>query len=370
MEIIQINNVSVKIVNRDKFYSCLDKNIVSIDSLELSIDNINWYKNFPSYKELICDISDSLMTPFFEALFLHFGKDKEYLYTEMNEGFNLRFVKRNYFFSNDVCNLDLIQQIFNKNNISEEKLLIHTNNLNLELDWPYKFKHLTSMMITIFNYPSTEYVQKKFEKKFIFLNRNHKPHRKLLYEAFYKLDILDNFYYSINSVKNPFYNISIDLDNGSDIENALGEQKEYLNKSFCNIITESEFFSSDKNTSSYKSIHITEKTMKALNNFQPFILVSGYKSLQKLKEYGFKTFDKWWDESYDIENDDYIRLNKIIELVQYINKLPMERLYEIQNEMKDILIHNANLYHNFSDIEFHYSKTFIEPYCNYKCLCK
>ena len=44
----------------------------------------------------------------------------------------------------------------------------------------------------------------------------------------------------------------------------------------------------------------------------PFVMVNGHGSISKLKELGFKTFDKWWDESYDDEPNETDRLNKIL----------------------------------------------------------
>jgi hypothetical protein len=194
-------------------------------------------------------------------------------------------------------------------------------------------------------------------------------HRCWLYEQFNEINILDNFYYSINAENNPAYPISITLDNDNskNIDIALNENENYLNKSFCNIVTESEFYSNEIHNSAYKTIMITEKTMKAINNFQPFILVSGYKSLAKLKEFGFKTFDKWWDESYDNEEDDSIRLHQILKLVVSLNKLSFNDMNQLQNEMKDILIHNSELYTKFIDTKYNYSVSFASPYNNYNC---
>ena len=43
----------------------------------------------------------------------------------------------------------------------------------------------------------------------------------------------------------------------------------------------------------------------------PIIQFAPYKTLEVMKQYGFKTFDKWWDESYDDEPDDWKRLEMI-----------------------------------------------------------
>jgi hypothetical protein len=366
---MNINKVTLHIDYKTHFENFLKNNIISIHTIGLSYDGGPIYKNFPAHTELIDDIDKSLFTIFFEFLFNRFGKDKEYFYSEDNEGYNLRTVRINHSYNKNICNLDLIQNIFNLHNVPENKLLIQTSNLNAEKDWPYDFKLLKAFPTTIFSYTPKEYTTKIFNKKFIFLNRNHKLHRCWLYEQFNEMNILDNFYYSINAENNPAYPISITLDNDNskNIDIALNENENYLNKSFCNIVTESEFYSNEIHNSAYKTIMITEKTMKAINNFQPFILVSGYKSLAKLKEFGFKTFDKWWDESYDNEEDDSIRLHQILKLVVSLNKLSFNDMNKLQNEMKDILIHNSELYTKFIDTKYNYSVSFASPYNNYNC---
>jgi hypothetical protein len=103
---------------------------------------------------------------------------------------------------------------------------------------------------------------------------------------------------------------------------------------FVNIITETLW-----NT---ESIFFTEKTYKPIYMCQPFILFGNPYSLKKLKEYGFKTFDKWWDESYDEELDLDIRLEKITKVLEEIANWDFDKCYEITNQMKEVFIHNFN----------------------------
>ena len=131
--------------------------------------------------------------------------------------------------------------------------------------------------------------------------------------------------------------------------------------------SESEFYTNDEQSSIYKSIFFTEKTGKSLNMGVPFILVSGSGSLAKLKDLGFKTFDKWWDESYDDCEDDYERLMKIVVIIRRINKTPIEQLRQIYKEMKPVLVHNMKLYDKFTDRKFNREQFFPKPYSDYDC---
>jgi hypothetical protein len=72
----------------------------------------------------------------------------------------------------------------------------------------------------------------------------------------------------------------------------------------------------------------------------PFIIVGNYQSLKFLKSIGYKTFDQWWDESYDEEPNPMKRLKKIEQIILYISTLEKSDLIRIYSEMKPILESN------------------------------
>ena len=108
---------------------------------------------------------------------------------------------------------------------------------------------------------------------------------------------------------------------------------EEIVSSFCFIITESTYQKPFPN--------LSEKTINSIVTNRPFILVSTPNSLRYLKELGFKTFDRWWDESYDQEQDHEKRILKIFDVIDYIDSLPIEDLQVIYDQMKDVLEFNA-----------------------------
>jgi hypothetical protein len=101
---------------------------------------------------------------------------------------------------------------------------------------------------------------------------------------------------------------------------------------FVNIVTETLF--------DVDSIFISEKTYKPIYLCQPFIIFGNPYSLKKLKELGYKTFDKWWDESYDVELDVNNRFKKIICILEEISEWDMDKCFDVKQEMQEILIHN------------------------------
>lgn len=116
---------------------------------------------------------------------------------------------------------------------------------------------------------------------------------------------------------------------------------------FLNIVTETIYHND--------VVFLTEKTYKAIYTCQPFIIVGNALTLKKLKELGFKTFDKWWDESYDDEMDFEKRMYKITKLLEEIASWDFEKCTLIRKEMREILIHNYNQMLDISELKKFYS---------------
>jgi hypothetical protein len=92
----------------------------------------------------------------------------------------------------------------------------------------------------------------------------------------------------------------------------------------------------------YNKLHLTEKTFKPIVSKRPFILVAAPGNLVYLKNYGFQTFDRWIDESYDTETDNQIRLEKIAVEVEKLCNLSPADLKKMHQEMREILEFNFN----------------------------
>ena len=103
---------------------------------------------------------------------------------------------------------------------------------------------------------------------------------------------------------------------------------------FLALVSESVFFQ--------PTATVTEKTFNSMFTLTPFIMIGAPFTLKYLKELGFKTFDSWWDESYDTETNHASRLLKIFKLIDYINSMSEDQLYKIYLEMKDVLNWNRN----------------------------
>jgi hypothetical protein len=91
------------------------------------------------------------------------------------------------------------------------------------------------------------------------------------------------------------------------------------------------------------TVGFTEKEIKPILFKQPFLLHSIDGSLKILRGMGFLTFDKWFDESYDYESNDYARMHKLILETIRLSSIPDHEWDKMLGEMQPILLHNYNI---------------------------
>ena len=98
-------------------------------------------------------------------------------------------------------------------------------------------------------------------------------------------------------------------------------------------------------------IHFTEKVFKPIVLHQPFVVLQAPGSLEYLRSYGFRTFDDWWDESYDAIEDPAERMQAIADIVNAIGNKSLEELETMRIEMASVLEHNfRHFYENIPAI--------------------
>lgn len=109
---------------------------------------------------------------------------------------------------------------------------------------------------------------------------------------------------------------------------------EFLSQAFVYVITET--------VGDYPYPYFTEKTWKAMISSMPFMLIGAQHSLKKLKEFGFQTFESWWDEEYDncLQVADRIKL-VVLEL-EKLCALDYSALEKYKKEMQTIINHNRS----------------------------
>lgn len=123
-------------------------------------------------------------------------------------------------------------------------------------------------------------------------------------------------------------------------------KKEIYLDSYIHIVTETNF----KN-----DIFPTEKIINPMVVLQPFILVGAPGYLKYIKSLGFKTFDGFINESYDLEYNNELRFEKICNEIDRLSKLSLEEIHNWYISIIPILEYNRNF-----AIEFAKKPMFIE----------
>lgn len=113
------------------------------------------------------------------------------------------------------------------------------------------------------------------------------------------------------------------------------DMKESYLDCFCAVVNESVF--------AQPFPDLGEKILNPIFFEMPFILVSAPRSLDYLKKLGFKTFDQWWDEGYDLIEDHQERLKKIYDVIDYVGSLSHDDQTYIKKSMIDVLNHNKTV---------------------------
>jgi hypothetical protein len=111
--------------------------------------------------------------------------------------------------------------------------------------------------------------------------------------------------------------------------------------------------------------HLTEKTFKAIALEMPFVLVAPAGSLAYLREYGFKTFDSVFDESYDLETDDIKRIEQVTQLLKNLDNMTVQQRQKIHKACLPIAEYNYNHFYQggFANILWQELKLMLEGIC-------
>ena len=109
--------------------------------------------------------------------------------------------------------------------------------------------------------------------------------------------------------------------------------------SFVHVVNETVFY--------YDKLHLTEKIFKPIVAMRPFLLVGAPGNLAYLRSYGFRTFDQWWDESYDDCQDADQRCDRITQVIKTLCEMSQQERDCMHQDMRSVLEFNKR--HFFGD---------------------
>lgn len=118
----------------------------------------------------------------------------------------------------------------------------------------------------------------------------------------------------------------------------------FFKKSFVYIVTET--------VAEYPYPYLTEKTWKSFFYKMPFMLVGSKDSLAQLKSFGFKTFEDFWDESYDKLEFASDRIDKIVENLKILSMLDQNQIDNLYKKMLPIVNYNQTHLEKFYQTQF------------------
>jgi len=187
----------------------------------------------------------------------------------------------------------------------------------------------------------------KDHKIYINLNRVAREHRVKLMSKLIDLNLKDcgyntwaNTYDGYEMWRKLYPNIEsvtydiLDVENVSEANPTMEIPVEFCKKSFLYIVTETHTHE--------ETLFLSEKSYKPMRVGLPFIILGNPGTLELLKKLGFKTFDKWIDETYDLSLDLMKRIEIITKEINRFNNMSVEERLNIREEMKYTLQYNYN----------------------------
>jgi hypothetical protein len=238
---------------------------------------------------------------------------------------------------NDICTIYFVDG--NKRNEQLTKVKFYYSYM-----WLYTSAHRIPHMISQYQYDNTKVNLLPYHKIFISLNRLAREHRLRLISSFIKNDVRKHGYISwtgepgLQGWQQYFPEIVNEKFDTLDVIEIFKENPtdkfptEFCRNAFIFMNTETAFDN--------ESMFLSEKAFKPMVLGMPFILLGNPGVLDFLKSLGFKTFDKWIDESYD--NDIHIADRcEIIskEVKRFAEMTPIQRL-QLRDEMHETTQHN------------------------------
>ena len=212
--------------------------------------------------------------------------------------------------------------------------------------WSYMYhKHIDN---------SFNFIHSEKQHDFLYLNKAPRTHRVRLYEALTKEGVLENSLHTFLGMEPPKRlpeKYELPGIKPEDYPRWGKDQDIYelpYNDTICSIVSET-------NDNDYE-VFMTEKIWKPIIAGHMFVVHGNYLYLQKLREIGFRTFSKYFDESYDLEKDPDKRITKLVEVIKQIKSLNTQDLYLNSQALRK---HNQETFFNKEKLSLQVNKTLL-----------
>ena len=91
---------------------------------------------------------------------------------------------------------------------------------------------------------------------------------------------------------------------------------------------------------SFDELFLSEKIMRPIFMYQPFIVLGPKGILKQIRSHGFKTFGEFWDESYDDIDDPKLRYEKVLKIILKIKDMDILDVNDLYSKTRSIVVHN------------------------------
>ena len=95
-----------------------------------------------------------------------------------------------------------------------------------------------------------------------------------------------------------------------------------------------------------ESIFLSEKTWKSISLGHPFMILGNPQTLSTLRKMGYRTFDVFFNESYDTIYDTRDRTELIVSELKRLSNLSLNDRIALRHRMNDITTHNQLLFNS------------------------
>ena len=212
----------------------------------------------------------------------------------------------------------------------------------------------------------TPWTERKIQKTFFSANRiigGLRQHRVLMLYHFARLGLLDNWISasavcpvegtSINEIATHYqdrYPDIVKVIDKIDLPKLFpGEDTPRMSSCWLDqfdLCAESLVYHATETVYTGRRLHLTEKSFKPIALGMPFVLSATAGSLAYLRSYGFQTFGKFWDESYDLETDDFLRAEKVAAVLKQLDDLSEQQKQELFQACWTVIEHNWNWFYH------------------------
>jgi hypothetical protein len=110
---------------------------------------------------------------------------------------------------------------------------------------------------------------------------------------------------------------------------------------------------SETNDNDYE-VFMTEKIWKPIIAQQLFVVHGNYLYLQKLRDMGFRTFNHYFEEVYDLDRDPDMRITTIVAECDRLRAAPWQDIYL---QSKALRQYNYNTFFNKEKLSLEINKT-------------